>query len=1806
MAAISSTYLPDLGKCLAGNELLLSWDSILQRLLAHDDKIPSHIETFFADSSTKDLLANSLPTFPARSSTSRSAFDSRTAAINATPSATHQYSIDEIKQNALWLSSEVDLDELEALRLTVLEWQQQPQARLKAGFSDAELASLRDALGVEYCESVGLLPGTPLSRSDTVFDTADGLKARLVELYFSESARLLAVSKELVQSRQNNGSDSSPTTVKYPTLLPQATQKPLNDLLHDGCEALDKHIHSLQEDKIWSVSAEHQDKVQRNNITATLQSIAFSLDILLLSSATNEVASGEVLLNYLQLLVQVQCFGTMVSDVPLQQTVINHIRTTSACLTLALLQPTAILTQLVEHPESRSNGYIYDHSNLSDIHRAISDFAVMGGTPASLAVLAWGLLLLEIRNLATTTREATEGRTMQKALTSGPQDGRRSSFSSTGSGHHSIYDDILREIPPGPTEDEPPEYLLNTALQEIGALDYAAKVALAHRNDASPRAASILRLLQDLIKQALPVLDYSPDLLSAQNAIFAPSDDVTANRSSDLPASFLEDQYLRESIFDVAAARFPYEALPLLRLCRLLARANIFDNDGLQYVAFRLKQLDTFTQIAQQGFSAYRTIREDENANLVELEHAVGVFDLEQHRYLTQGSEVPPTSIIPSQTVGEVISDSLPAVVKWQHSYSGLALLGKWIELHRTGLLGSILSGFDDPDEVVSEAIWLVVTLLQATRAHASTSAGIRHARRLCEELLSDFQSLHSPDLSLAESIFELAEHQIQGSRAQASAPASRDLLAACIDFLAIYTDLWPSRAWPLIAKSSIFGMSGAKRSALSVTGVVELPIQDFRLLESCSKFFRVIVRTASRLSVHNVSDPQTLSKQLKKGRINAAQRLSSSIISSSTDIMLSALEATSSWTFDDPSQKQRIITNTTSGFLDVIQNAFGHGDKLTEPTVANAAFIPAATSLSLALEAPGLQTSASGPLLRQLVSAILDVSLADVLGHSTTGSLSCLKLLRCLLRLNQMSGDDTALARKMLSFMPMLVRIPLHQPTSDVASNQLIHIILHSLPSGSSYSLLGHLGMASSICWADQLRQSAFLSPNQLKSRSLWKIYAQLVTLDQQWLAIVLITGSPPGRGQKEGETPKLRMQGKSCLQQALDLLSHPGSIDSRILVSLLEFVLESQRNWPSVSDIIASQPNTLLALKDWVINRDISSKQDLEQAYHNKVAALVTELLVLHLHRLILLKDTNVFTPFLPLLAWLAENAVSVAAYNSSLQTNLKKNFMMKYPAIDPAILQRSGLEEAEYGTNFFFDLDLANHLVGDDSYWNNGDQSFRSEFERANANLSIVDSELVLLRSFEYLCVEHAPFFARNREVARVIAEMVSNCLSADTEQTFSEKLFDSVFQTRANLSLTLLRSLVTNKVRGSDFPALLNGAWNVTRSKNASYENAILNNDLEYWRSCLNILLLALQFHSEKKLRSRPIEGTTALVEIDPYNSLYCEIARDIIGEGLRTAITALQAQHQDRKLAREPTQAIVGAKDITLLLSIFQTITRLKSLPQFTNQLSEILISTGAAQMCISLYTWSHIILEDGVPVYADLAVQPLASLSSLNLVAEDLAVEGILNRLLSAKTTQTLQNINGGVSHLDGRPNAQLLYSVWSQGILPICLNLLSGVGGPIAGEVSDFLNQFPNQLRRVTLSLSGAPDQQNVGGGILTLPLVREIATISLISYILNSYRQAGASAGVDAEAISLLSEFGAGRAKLGEDVRMALHQDAKDRVRRSTGTTEKEVEMSRWRDIEIDVQGRKEKKLVNPLDDKIVEQLRQARVCLGVDGEY
>lgn len=138
-----------------------------------------------------ELLAHPFKAFSTPNQQTKSAFETKTSAINVTPSSNTRYDIKEVKEDALWLSKEAEIDEVAALRIVVGECQDRPSAQLLGRLSNEELTSIQEATGTSQASTVLLSRDTDSETLQDDFESQESRRLRILRTYLSERRNLL-------------------------------------------------------------------------------------------------------------------------------------------------------------------------------------------------------------------------------------------------------------------------------------------------------------------------------------------------------------------------------------------------------------------------------------------------------------------------------------------------------------------------------------------------------------------------------------------------------------------------------------------------------------------------------------------------------------------------------------------------------------------------------------------------------------------------------------------------------------------------------------------------------------------------------------------------------------------------------------------------------------------------------------------------------------------------------------------------------------------------------------------------------------------------------------------------------------------------------------------------------------------------------------------------------------------------------------------------------------------------------------------------------------------------------------------------------------------------------------------------------------------------------------------------------------------------------------------------------------------------------------------------------------------------------
>ncbi|KAJ5727910.1 hypothetical protein N7493_005730 [Penicillium malachiteum] len=1816
MAPVPEAYFPSLDKCFAGAAQLLSWERVF--LYANDPEghadDDGHVAAFLSHPESIQLLSQSLNLFTRPSAKSKSEFESKTAAIHVETNS-KTFDLNEIKADAQWLSEKAGVDEITALRITVLEWQTRPAARLKSRFSSEEVTSVQSATGIDnFSASVGssnlanILKQVAGNDQGTSFDSEKNRRLRLRHLFLSERSHIVKTFRKLLALSLHSAPEKSTSvgkdaerrialcTVGLSLFKEKSTGDELSKFLEECMNGIRDRLKDLEGQGGWLSTDESNEEIEITWRTALVEEILQILQLMFHQlHASSEVPSGDLLLSWLNLMAEHRFLNGLQVFCMEPNEVILPLEAFVSLTTLAFLKLHLAFSSITNRAQpttfpAKKTPYFLCKDNISQINEIFLDGA-NNSAAAGPAALSWGLVLYSIQELAVDDRNAREMEQFHNAVDSFQSNNNSARMS--GGSEPTIYEELIDcARTPKHSVDEAVFKLATEnkepALSTIVSL--AVNVGPVSAIDDGLTYQWMRLALLDIIRVAVLVYDYSTDIVESVLAIITgasktpllKSADLLLGAANDLSSVFIEDRDLMENVFGIAKSRFPYETLPFLKLSRALISKQSINEDGMPRIFEDLDRMHTFTQIVPEQFHGYETIREDENANFVSLRQTLPMFGAATRNRaaeveMSNALVVRGSSEIPASTVGQVVSENKPAVIMWQYQYSCLSFLGSWLEEWSES--GGYSAGWDT--DTGAEIIGLLADLIGNAQDLRSNDSPGTNAKRILE-MASDGLSRQGDIITV---IFDIFERNLQNVGSQGDPARSLDPIMACLRFIQQLLKILPCRVWPFFSRSSLVGSDGKGGVMTAIISAAEMPSGEYPFLLGCVDLLKAAVEDAGsravlRRSPGSVAGKSTIVTDWSAGIPSHVMR---SILLNFTRTLVDVFNSNGNWRFNLPGQRFEINAKLASAFAQILHYAYGINDNAKLESKITGVFSASATYILDMLRPRSAADLPFNPLLRLISEGLqapstLHLRYLVLLERQVVSTLNlCVKLVRAS-RLASLPGS--LLEEQLFKAAPVLVKLYASSDASKLPVVSLLDVLISSTASNSESeppSLVGHLGAESSCLFLDVLSQFDKPLGGHTLLLSIWQLLSTFVSKRQQWLAVFILTGASPRQPlKKSSKSGDPSMRGAPFLKIALDKLANIEQEDPEVALELLEFVSRAQENWPWATPQLKNHSQFLTSIVNYVSKLKISSLPVKDQIFVTRIAAVVADVCAVYLHAAKETNDRSFVKTLIPLVQWYAKDAVEVSAYNSSLHGNLKKNFEKRYDGCKIIDFKRTSLETRTLGREYYYDLDMGQRLLSYDFAWaGTRGQGFFEEFERANINLSLVEAQVTLLNSWKFFAIEHCADFMPDREVQKSMAIVAQQCLEANSRGVPSESIFERIQQTRVDFAQALLQRLVQVGARGSEVFAMLEVTWNALLSRHSTYEDALISDDTDYYRSLLNILFLALQFHLGGSSVAPSVAQNKAAVPSDL--TVVVEIVKTIVAQGFKSLTTYLHEQ---------PEKCM--PKDFGLLIAILQTALHVsKKDGRLYEYITYHIQDNDTARHATTLFSWADQLLLDGDPVYGDLSLSILVKMSTVPMLAEHIAVEAVLMKLSTCRLTNLLRQPKG-FGPFDPVPR---LHSIWTAGFLPLCLNLLFNVVR-VAPEVAAFLNQFEGQLTRAADAFS-SPHAGAVSGPSsqwISLSMASEAYSLSLISYILDGFREAGPSAGLDPQSIQ---EFKFDKAQVKDDIETLLSRRSALRARIAP-TTDKEAEWSRQKPEAADSTSQ------NRLEEKVVAELNAALTCL------
>lgn len=162
------------------------------------------MSAFLRDGYIHQLFRDPTKTFEPPTNQSKLDFETKTSAVNVTPSPNDPYSIESIKDDARWLSKNFKVNEVAALRIALVEYQSRAHSHLTGPLSTQDVANIQEAAGVGDAQASAILAllnvTTAVDAESTWadFESETRRRQRLLTTYLSERRSFLGAVDALI------------------------------------------------------------------------------------------------------------------------------------------------------------------------------------------------------------------------------------------------------------------------------------------------------------------------------------------------------------------------------------------------------------------------------------------------------------------------------------------------------------------------------------------------------------------------------------------------------------------------------------------------------------------------------------------------------------------------------------------------------------------------------------------------------------------------------------------------------------------------------------------------------------------------------------------------------------------------------------------------------------------------------------------------------------------------------------------------------------------------------------------------------------------------------------------------------------------------------------------------------------------------------------------------------------------------------------------------------------------------------------------------------------------------------------------------------------------------------------------------------------------------------------------------------------------------------------------------------------------------------------------------------------------------
>lgn len=1298
---------------------------------------------------------------------SKAQFDTLTSAVNITPSPNGQYDMKTLKDDASWLSQTTKIDEVLALRITILEW----QSRLgRQAAMNLEESGLKE------------------------FNSVKMRRQRLLEVLFEEQSWLLRCVEIIIERgvygplKQQDTSSESAVIKNLATALTESWN--LAPMQHDGSwfnlirDYLQLQVDSVQSGVNLFSPDDMQDYFTEHLFTLCIETsivqVVHGLQIILIIQRSfHSLSAPQLVVDWFLWMDTTEFLHPWLSRIPTHFT-----RFKSAASELLVLGSLAfidlsgaytILPNLAAASTAKRGQdvevYLQSISCVTEINRILEHHIGNDNEIAAPAGIAWCSLLNNIHVHATQSIEHRESRQTQSSIDNyganqqsdgespdesasrrSTQLNRRPSWGSDTSGQAVLFEEIDETVRNNPRGEEIIKLLGDHAANNLGGFSIIETIARSCSSrldyDTSPELTTCIReILVEFIKTSIELgsLTYSQTVLNILFTILAGKDGHWKFRARGSPSPYpfgascqsLGDDPLLRDLMACARGRFPHEGVPFIELCRTLLPYQDFKSTDGHVLLEILSEISTYTALLEESQLPYDLTGEGETLQL-RLLCPVDVIAmtlpglLSHSTVATSGSF--DTLVMPAGTTGQPLKEDKPIIALWNFKYSGLTFWGLLLQLQLQSRPDSKRNHINESHSRLISMNTEIITFLATWIMKITTECENQHASEKTQALLENISDDLDRNQDIVAIIFALLEGELYKD---VSKSFEAEFIFRCIQFLVALTKVMPGRVWSFLSRSGLLGLYGKESRLSTIIAAVEVSNGSYDILLSSTQLLDILIED----SIRGTSSLKSSAVALKRFRTFDSNTSGSGIQASTmskilhqfTRIMVDAFETSPNWNFKSQEHELSLKLGTYRVLRKIISYAFEFDDESSPEQKVSASLGSAANYL---LE-NFLSEAASDTLLQPLFQELADIVIKPSTSLSSRISTLChsvafasLELIIQLIRLNCFLGYSTSnVTKKVHENIQLLVNLfvlydDLRSPVVRTLDAAIRDIGRNSRPA----PILEALSEPTAKAFIECLETLGLSETNPSLSAATWSFFSNAIMRKQQWVAVYLLLGKTPRESLKSSSGSSTN----SIIYLASKRIANLEILDPEEALKLLEFVtysanfsvdimIEIVKNKECRASCLRYLSNLQPVKKDVDINAKIPTKF--------QIAAYIVDILALLVNKSNQGKDKTILMHLIPNIKYLIEHGASSPLYNSSLHHTIQKNFEELFPGRSLRHFKKTNFSQPKLGDQFYYDKALADTIFNQNQAWTGKmGKGFNREFTRANINLSLVEAQIV----------------------------------------------------------------------------------------------------------------------------------------------------------------------------------------------------------------------------------------------------------------------------------------------------------------------------------------------------------------------------------------------------------------------------------------------------------------------------------------------